>query len=551
MISSRLVIRPGGSISSGVLSLSLVQRIAIFVFLFGAEWIPILYVFPLGARGRFVFRFGVIFASVFLALGYTSFRSISRELENAPIGWRFLGGHICAVLIFLLVSIFLSSVPSGDAAGKVAAYLLIPSHYVIGILAVGLSGLALVPPKLAWRVIRDAGSAWAYALPIGILAWGLMSVPPQVGDYIWNGPLWKPATDLTFETVSAFLHVFLPQVVADRATMTVGSPDFTVIIMAGCSGWEGTALMLVFSVSWLCIGWREFRFPRAFLLVPAAMAVMWVSNAVRITALILIGAAGAPQIAMNGFHSEAGWIAFNCVALGFAIATRKISWVAARNPDLPSTKRFAKSPTVAHLLPLLAILAAAMVSRAASDGFEWLYPLRLIAAVAVLWFFRSAYAELDWRFGSLSLLLGSVVFAIWLALNLFSGSHTDNGIASGLALWPRSARIAWLACRTAAAVITVPVAEELAFRGFLIRRLMSGDFESLSPRQYTYLAVLLSSIAFGLLHGSHWLAGTLAGLIYAAAFLRRGRIGDAVVAHATTNTLLVAWVLWTGNWSLW
>jgi membrane protease YdiL (CAAX protease family) len=47
------------------------------------------------------------------------------------------------------------------------------------------------------------------------------------------------------------------------------------------------------------------------------------------------------------------------------------------------------------------------------------------------------------------------------------------------------------------------------------------------------------------------LAGTLAGLIYAVAFLRRGRIGDAVMAHATTNALLAVYVLLGGKWDLW
>jgi len=54
-----------------------------------------------------------------------------------------------------------------------------------------------------------------------------------------------------------------------------------------------------------------------------------------------------------------------------------------------------------------------------------------------------------------------------------------------------------------------------------------------------------------LLHGDRWLAGTLAGLIYAFAFLRRGRIGDAVIAHATTNALLAVWVLAGSRWYLW
>ena len=140
---------------------------------------------------------------------------------------------------------------------------------------------------------------------------------------------------------------------------------------------------------------------------------------------------------------------------------------------------------------------------------------------------------------------------MWVGLDRLTGTHTDNGVALGLASLPFSARIVWLVFRTASAVVTAPIAEELAFRGFLIRRLMSADFESIRPREYTFVAVLLSSVAFGLMHGDRWLAGTVAGLVYSIAFLRRGRIGDAIVAHASTNALLAAWVLLGGKWYLW
>ena len=192
-----------------------------------------------------------------------------------------------------------------------------------------------------------------------------------------------------------------------------------------------------------------------------------------------------------------------------------------------------------------------MISRAASGGFEWLYPLRFFAAGAVLWIFRSKYRELDWRFGGFSVVAGCAVFGIWLGLDLTSGTHPPNAIAAGLASLSSPERIAWLIFRTVAAVITVPIAEELAFRGFLIRRMSAAEFESLNPRHYTYVAVLVSSVAFGSLHGDRWLAGTVAGLIYAVTYLRRGRIGDAVVAHAVTNVLLAAWVLVGGEWNLW
>jgi CAAX prenyl protease-like protein len=197
------------------------------------------------------------------------------------------------------------------------------------------------------------------------------------------------------------------------------------------------------------------------------------------------------------------------------------------------------------------ILAAAMLSRAASGSFEWLYPLRLLAAGAALWYYRSSYGQLNWRFGWFSPVAGILVFALWLALDRLAGPHSDTVIANGLAAAAPSARIVWLILRTAAAVITVPIAEELAFRGFLMRRLISADFESVGLQEFTYVSVVVSSVAFGLMHGDRWLAGTAAGLIYAGALLRRGRIGDAVVAHATTNGLLAAWVLIGGHWNMW
>jgi CAAX prenyl protease-like protein len=254
---------------------------------------------------------------------------------------------------------------------------------------------------------------------------------------------------------------------------------------------------------------------------------------------------------MGWFHSDAGWIAFNCVALSFAVASRKVQWLTVRSREASYHEALATSSTAAHLLPFLVILAAGMISRAASSGFEWLYPLRLISGAAVLWFFRSKYSEMDWSFDWFSIVLGGVVFLIWLALSAFSGNPTDHVIPSGLAVLPGSLRIAWVVCRITAAVFTVPLAEELAFRGFLIRRLICRDVDALDPRAYTFFSVVISSIVFGLLHGSRWPAGTVAGLLYALAFLRHGRIGDATVAHATTNACLAIWVLWSDNWSLW
>ena len=202
-------------------------------------------------------------------------------------------------------------------------------------------------------------------------------------------------------------------------------------------------------------------------------------------------------------------------------------------------------------MPFLMVLVAATVSRALSGGMEWLYPLRFVAAGLALWVFRQKYAAMQWRFGWAAPLTGGVVFLMWIALDRAFGAHINSTMGAALASLPYNARIAWLAFRTLGAVVTVPIAEELAFRGFLLRRLISADFESVGSRRVSVLALVLSSVAFGAMHGDRWLAGTLAGLLYALVLLRRGRIGDAVIAHATTNALLAVWVLLSGSWDLW
>jgi exosortase/archaeosortase family protein len=108
------------------------------------------------------------------------------------------------------------------------------------------------------------------------------------------------------------------------AVCTIGTPRFSVSVGAPCSGIEGLGLVLVFTIVWLWFFRRENRFPHALLLIPCALVCAFLLNVVRIATLILIGNAGAPEVAFVGFHSQAGWIAFTLVALGFQWQRR--SW---------------------------------------------------------------------------------------------------------------------------------------------------------------------------------------------------------------------------------
>jgi len=65
------------------------------------------------------------------------------------------------------------------------------------------------------------------------------------------------------------------------------------------------------------------------------------------------------------------------------------------------------------------------------------------------------------------------------------------------------------------------------------------------------LALAISAVAFGAMHGNMWFAGIAAGLAYGSIAKSTGKLGEAVAAHATTNALIAAQVLLAGEWQLW
>jgi exosortase E/protease (VPEID-CTERM system) len=260
---------------------------------------------------------------------------------------------------------------------------------------------------------------------------------------------------------------------------------------------------------------------------------------------VLIGNAGYYEVAAYGFHSQAGWIIFNAVAVGIAAWTRHSRWLNRSDQALGGNQ--SDNPTALFLMPLLAILAAGMLSHALSGKFEWFYPLRLLACVAVMVIYRHRLIALDWRWSWRGPLLGVGVFLVW---NV--GVHfllPDSGIPAELAAASPLLRWGWIVCRVAGSVLTVPLAEELAYRGFLMRRLQTREFDSLAYGRVGWFAVAASAAIFGAAHGALWLPGTVAGFAYGWIVRRRGGLGEAVTAHMTTNFLVAAVALGFGNWA--
>jgi exosortase E/protease (VPEID-CTERM system) len=433
----------------------------------------------------------------------------------------------------------LGQIPIGNASADISRYL---PHAIAPLALVALlRGLA--PPSLWISLIRSTGKLPLRALLIAAMAALLIHVAQL---------MWEPAAAITFALVKAQLLPFFPDLQVFPGDRVLATRHLEVAIAEVCSGLEGVGLMLAFCTGWLWHLRREFRFPRALLILPVAMAVAFLLNSVRISLLFAIAEIGFVEVATAGFHSQAGWIFFLAVAFLVAIASRQIGWLQ-RSDFVPGPvaggEESRKKTVAAFLLPLLVILATGMLVSAISAGFETFYFLRLLACVIVLVIYRHSYLTLDWRFGWRGLVGGVLVFGVWIAAGHWLVEPTE--MPAPLADMSPATRGFWIAARVAAAAITVPIAEELAFRGFLLRRFTSADFAEIRLQDATLVALLLSSVLFGFTHGSFWAPGILAGLVYGALAKYTGRIGEAVVAHATTNILLAVVVLWLEQWHLW
>jgi exosortase E/protease (VPEID-CTERM system) len=476
-----------------------------------------------------------------------------------PVRKRWVAAHGCTLALFCGTNLYLTH--TWRHAGTVA---LAVWYATICFLPISLGG-ALFGLRRLLSILGSLGEAWGLAA----LCCALMTLSRYVLLSAWDAPdqwLGEAMQTASFLGVKRLLGFFFTGVVSDPTNHVLGTKGFVVQIAGQCSGIDGLALMLSLTVGWLVYTRRELRMGRALLLVPVSLMAIWLLNLVRITALIAIGNAGYGTVAVGGFHSEAGWILFSCVALGFLLVVNSVSWfrivrpttaIGDSAPEASLGVLADANEAAVYLLPFLAILAAGLVSVAVSDGFEWLYGLRLLAAAAVFYAYRREYRQMDWRFGWLGPVAGVVVFALWIGLDRWLGNRAPAGdvpltsVSEGLARLSSGQRAAWIAARVAAAVVTVPAAEELAFRGYLARRLMSVDVETVPFASLSLIAVLGSSLAFGALHGRMWLAGMLAGVVFALVAKLRGRLGEAVAAHATANLLIAVWVFARGDYSLW
>jgi CAAX prenyl protease-like protein len=176
------------------------------------------------------------------------------------------------------------------------------------------------------------------------------------------------------------------------------------------------------------------------------------------------------------------------------------------------------------------------------------------AALIVLW---RHYTPIRWNQWWLGVIVGVIGIVQWVAMQLWLQRHFEFFRPSGSAFDPSTihndaARNAFLAVRIAGAVLVVPFMEELFWRDFLWRQILApNDFKLAQVGEWGWSPLLIVSGVFATVHGNWWLTAIVWALMVGLLLVYTKSLGACIVAHATTNLLLAAYVLVTHDWSFW
>jgi hypothetical protein len=197
-----------------------------------------------------------------------------------------------------------------------------------------------------------------------------------------------------------------------------------------------------------------------------------------------------PRSLEAGFHSQAGWLAFNAVALGFVALTIRGHYFQSGMMETSSSLPNERDLTTAYLGPFVAITATAMITGAFLCGHRLALPAAHLRDWAVLWIFRKRYTRLKWtwswpaiahRFrnvrGMAGIDPGGDEPQRWMAGGAPVGAVLLGGSLAalscrGLRRDSRRSRKNW------------------RFRGFLTRRIVQSDFQNVSAGHVLVVVVL-------------------------------------------------------------
>ena len=221
------------------------------------------------------------------------------------------------------------------------------------------------------------------------------------------------------------------------------------------------------------------------------------------------------------------------------------------------------------LVPALAIKNSALHWwRSAPE--HWIYPLQTIVCSALLIFFWKNYTFRPARGFVLATVLGIVGIVIWIlpahlfhawndhenhAISILGFAARNEGFDPTIFEHDRFAYPLVIIMRFVRMVIVVPLVEEILWRGWLMRWLVSNDeksFTSIPIGTHTWKAFAITTAAVVFVHSKEdWLGALIFGSLMYYLCVRTKSLAACVWMHAVANLLLGIYVLKTRQWGFW
>lgn len=235
------------------------------------------------------------------------------------------------------------------------------------------------------------------------------------------------------------------------------------------------------------------------------------------------------------------------------------------------------SPVTARVVPFLLFVAFTVAQgQFGAESAYWFYFAKTLVGAWLLFEIWPLIPEMRWSFSWPAMLVGVGIFAVWVGLDGFyphTGEVFQNYVFPFLkkiglgflcseskpetpwnppAQFGQDSTLSWLfiITRIAGSTLVVPPLEEVFYRSFVYRYIASANFLNVPLDKFLPVPFLVTALGFGFAH-NEWLAGILCGAAYQWLVLRKGRLGDAMTAHAITNFLLGIWVVTRGEWRFW
>jgi CAAX prenyl protease-like protein len=221
----------------------------------------------------------------------------------------------------------------------------------------------------------------------------------------------------------------------------------------------------------------------------------------------------------------------------------------------PDSKELKPSSALGYVLPFAVFMGFLAIQKFVPVP----QPVRFLVILALLAVFSRNLLPTRPSRPLMSVLLGIAVFFIWTGPDLLIPGYRNSLLFSNSIVGHAEAStspadkssLLFLVFRVLGSVITIPIMEELFWRGWMMRWLSNRHFDRIPIGTWHAEAFWIVALLFASEHGPYWDVGLITGAIYNWWVVRTKNLTDCVIAHAVTNACLAVYVIGWNQWQYW